>query len=312
MPKGGAPTVPFSGMVVIERSIIPARGRYVIRNFASIVALALAAGPSLAEAESTGQDFTFRRIAAPDSGATRRITVQIDPNAEIYRLTPGSEPRRPGDPRPQAALTMPMLPEDIGPDFSWYWQAVSPDRDADAPLRFRSALSAVRAGGIEVPTPRLQTIQTIADTHAAEILTATIGTRVSPALVLAVIAVESAGRANAVSHAGAEGLMQLMPATAARFGVTDSTDPAQNIRGGVKYLEWLLNEFNRDTVLALAGYNAGEGAVMKHDGVPPYAETRAYVPKVIAAWDIARNLCATPPELPTDGCALTQRRLAQN
>ena len=278
----------------------------------AIAALFATALPVLAETAETGKDFTFKRIGAPSSGAGKRITVQIDPNAEIYRITPGGEPRRPGDPRPQAAFTMPMLPDDMGPDFSWYWQAVSPDIDTDPALRFRSALSAVRAGGHEVPTPRLQTIQNIADAHAVDILTATIGTRVSPALVLAVIAVESAGRSKAVSHAGAQGLMQLMPATAERFGVTDSMDPAQNIRGGVKYLEWLLGEFDRDTVLALAGYNAGEGAVKNHDGVPPYAETRAYVPKVIAAWDVARNLCMTPPELPTDGCVLTQRRLAQN
>ena len=64
------------------------------------------------------------------------------------------------------------------------------------------------------------------------------------------------------------------------------------------YLYWLMQEFDGDVLLALAGYNAGEGAVRKHDGVPPFAETRAYVPKVLAAWNVARNLCMTPPELP--------------
>jgi soluble lytic murein transglycosylase-like protein len=125
---------------------------------------------------------------------------------------------------------------------------------------------------------------------------------VSPALVLAVIAVESGGNAAAVSSAGATGLMQLMPDTASRFGVTESTDPVQNIRGGVAYLDWLMGEFGNDAVLALAGYNAGEGAVMKNAGVPPYAETRGYVPKVLAAWRVARGLCRTPPDLPGDGC----------
>ena len=90
----------------------------------------------------------------------------------------------------------------------------------------------------------------------------------------------SGGRTNAISSAGASGLMQLMPATAERFGVTDRADPKQNIKGGVAYLDWLLKEFKGDAVLALAGYNAGENAVKKHEGVPPYAETQNYV-KVI-------------------------------
>lgn len=124
----------------------------------------------------------------------------------------------------------------------------------------------------------------------------------SPALVLAVIAVESAGKVDAVSGAGAQGLMQLMPATAERFGVEDSLIPAENILGGVKYLNWLMDEFDRDPILVLAGYNAGEGSVRTYEGVPPFEETRDYVPKVLAAFQVARGLCQTPPELITDGC----------
>ena len=120
--------------------------------------------------------------------------------------------------------------------------------------------------------------------------------------MLAVIGIESAGRIDAVSSAGAEGLMQLIPATAQRFGVTDVTDPAQNIRGGVAYLDWLMTEFDRDPLMVLAAYNAGEGAVRANQGVPPYAETRDYVPKVLAAWQVAQGLCQTPPELVTDPC----------
>ena len=96
--------------------------------------------------------------------------------------------------------------------------------------------------------------------------------------------------------------MQLIPATAARFGVTDAGDPAQNIKGGVAYLNWLMGQFDRDPVMVLAAYNAGEGAVAANDGVPPYAETRDYVPKVLAAWQVAQGLCASPPELVTDPC----------
>jgi soluble lytic murein transglycosylase-like protein len=151
----------------------------------------------------------------------------------------------------------------------------------------------------------LQAVQDIARTHGAQILQATIGSRVSPALALAVISVESGGKPAAVSQKGAQGLMQLMPDTAERFGVTDRLSPAENIKGGVAYLDWLMEEFGNDAVLALAGYNAGENAVKSHEGVPPFAETRDYVPKVLAAYEVARSLCKTPPVLITDACALT-------
>jgi soluble lytic murein transglycosylase-like protein len=98
-----------------------------------------------------------------------------------------------------------------------------------------------------------------------------------PALVLAVIQVESAFRTDAVSPKEAAGLMQLIPETAERFDVRDVFDPQDNIRGGIRYLRWLLAYFRGDVTLALAGYNAGEGAVDRHRGVPPYAETQAYV-----------------------------------
>ena len=100
------------------------------------------------------------------------------------------------------------------------------------------------------------------------------------AVVRAIIHAESAYNPTALSRAGAQGLMQLMPPTAARFGVSDSYDAGQNIRGGVQYLAWLLKRFNGDLTLAAAGYNAGEGAVDRHGGVPPYSETQYYVRRV--------------------------------
>ncbi len=104
----------------------------------------------------------------------------------------------------------------------------------------------------------------------------------SPELLHAVIRAESAYKANALSHAGACGLMQLMPATAKRFRVHDIWDPAANIEGGAEYLSLLLNMFGQDLRLALAAYNAGENAVKRYGNeIPPYRETQGYVRKVL-------------------------------
>ena len=100
---------------------------------------------------------------------------------------------------------------------------------------------------------------------------------VDPRFIHAVIWQESKYQRMAKSHAGAQGYMQLMPATAKRFGCKDADDPSQNIEAGTKYLSWLLKKFNGNVELALAGYNAGEGSVAKYDGIPPYNETRNYV-----------------------------------
>ena len=103
---------------------------------------------------------------------------------------------------------------------------------------------------------------------------------VDEAIVRAIIHAESAYRPNALSRAGAQGLMQLIPATAKRFGVADPYNPKQNIQGGVQYLAWLLKRYANDLTLASAAYNAGEGAVDRYKGVPPYRETRNYVVRV--------------------------------
>jgi soluble lytic murein transglycosylase-like protein len=105
---------------------------------------------------------------------------------------------------------------------------------------------------------------------------------VDPRFIHAVIRQESRYKTAAVSHVGAQGLMQLMPATAKRFGCDDPHDSAANIKAGTKYLAWLLKRFDGDVTLALAGYNAGEGAVDKYAGVPPYSETQNYVRKIVA------------------------------
>lgn len=121
--------------------------------------------------------------------------------------------------------------------------------------------------------------------------------RIDPLLIYAQMHQESSFKLRALSHKGASGLMQLMPATARRLGVTNIYDPKQNIEGGVKYMRMLLDMFGQDVSLALAGYNAGEGAVMKYGyQIPPYNETREYVRRISARYgsisdpSIARSL----------------------
>lgn len=275
-----------------------------MRRFIQYVAVGACVSVSSAFAQETPPpfpEFTFKRVGVPQAGSTNRLNVQIDPEEQAAALAvpekPDVVPENAPEKESDIALPAPT-------PWDWFWQEVSPKLEDKGPVNIHKAIKAIteREG---LPQPRLQHLQDIARVHGADILSVTVGTPVSPALVVALISVESAGNRQALSEAGAQGLMQLIPATAERFGVTDSTDASQNIRGGVAYLEWLIKHFQGDPIFALAGYNAGENAVGKHGGIPPYAETRAYVPKVLAAWHVARGLCLTPPELLTDGCVFT-------
>ncbi len=140
------------------------------------------------------------------------------------------------------------------------------------------------------PGVNFKTLRLNPNAYDADIRAAAQRHGVEEAIVRAIIHAESSFNPNAVSHAGAQGLMQLMPATARRFGVTNSFDPTQNIGGGVQYLAWLLKRYNGDLTLAAAGYNAGEGAVDRHKGVPPYNETRRYVERVRLLADRYRSI----------------------
>jgi len=242
---------------------------------------------AVAEQPTPFQDFTFKRVKVPSKNSGPRINVQIKEQEEASA-------------KPSEENTTPLEPTNSA--YGWFWEEISPSLSASGPGRLDKALRHLQ-NGKSVPVARLDTMRSIVEQYNKEILLATIGTKVSPALVLSVISVESSGAAGAVSSAGATGLMQLMPDTAARFGVTDSTNPAENIKGGVAYLDWLMGEFESDPVLVLAAYNSGEGSVRRYEGVPPFAETRGYVPKVLASWAVARNLCKTQPELISDGCA---------
>lgn len=264
---------------------------------AGLLAVAVFGTPVRAEEPPPYPVFTFKRVKPPAADGNKRITVQITPEDQ------------------ERAAAIPVPVPDVTPKtgmsrYGWYWDTVSPDLAAASPGRLDDVVNALTAGpdGLSVDAPRLQSMQTLADSYGIELLKATVGTNVSPALALAVIAVESGGRADAVSGAGAEGLMQLMPATADRFGVTDSLDIADNIKGGVGYLDWLMNRFDHDPVLVLAAYNAGENAVLDNQGVPDYPETRDYVPKVLAHWSVAKGLCLTPPMLLSDGCVFRRMK----
>lgn len=258
----------------------------------TVVTICLLAGDDArSEGAPAFPDFTFKREKAPKPGERRKPLVQITPEDNAGAVRPAPK----ADAPPQQAR------------HGWFWEAVPWQIETDAVTRLAAATKHLSRPpeGEGVAAPRLQAMQQVARKNGAHILRATIGTRVSPALVLAVIAVESSGTPAAVSSAGAQGLMQLMPDTAARFGVTDVFEAGDNIRGGVAYLDWLIGEFDGDVLLALAGYNAGENAVKSHAGVPPFAETRDYIPKVLAAYEVARGLCKTRPDLITDACALT-------
>ena len=259
-----------------------------------------------AETLPVTRDFTFHMVSSADAAVGKRIKVQIDPaeQAALLAALPKVDPHPVHDGEAEAKPAAPLVPVvPSGASYDWFWNTVPVARNA-VDGRYPLAMSTLSQGpgGASVAAPRLQAMQTLAQSYGTEILKATIGTNVSPALVLAVMSIESAGKTDAVSPAGAAGLMQLIPDTAKRFGVTDATDPTQNIKGGVAYLDWLMKQFDRDPIMVLAAYNAGEGAVTANGGVPPYPETRDYVPKVLAAWQVAQGLCLSPPELVSDPC----------
>ena len=249
-----------------------------------------------------GTDFTFKKIKPPSPNEKNRINIQVErtwPYDEATPKAPGSE---------ETESTVPKTAE------NWFWSEVSPNLAAADPIRLDQALTILNRNASEKAriAPDVNAMNRIVESFGTDILVATAGKRVSPALVLAVIMVESGGRPSAESEKGAIGLMQLMPATAARFDVADPLDPKQNISGGVAYLDWLFGQFGGDPILSLAGYNAGENSIRKHNGVPPFEETRKYLPKIIAAWDRARMYCQTLPKFADDGCVFDLNRSFSN
>ncbi len=208
---------------------------------------------------------------------------------------------------PSLPSTMKSKGRRYGPEaFKWFWNEISAARSDAHSARWAEVLTVIESGrarGKPIFGSRI-TAKKILETYGPYLEREAKRLSVSLPLLIAVIEVESGGNAGARSPKGAGGLMQLMPGTAARFGVSDAYAPSQNIRGGAAYLDWLLRRFKDDAVLALAGYNAGEGAVDQYAGVPPYNETRDYVAKVAGAYATARALCARPPRSPRDACKI--------
>jgi len=169
---------------------------------------------------------------------------------------------------------------DVRPAIAQIWVVT----DADGSQRFTTSPepgAAVFMRTLHGARPgRTVSVDITAPRYRAEIASAAARTGLAPALITAVIAAESNFDPNAVSPVGAQGLMQLMPATAASLGVLNVWDPRQNIRGGSDYLAHLYAKYD-DLSLALAAYNAGEGSVARHGGVPPFRETRTYVQRVL-------------------------------
>jgi soluble lytic murein transglycosylase-like protein len=194
----------------------------------------------------------------------------------------------------QRLATLQAGPEALqrGGDFATALQSATASQPPAAATQAPAGAEPLAPVGASGPlnTPFAAEIQAAAQKHG-----------VDPALLTALVRQESNFNPNARSPAGATGLTQLMPGTAASLGVTDSTDPAQALDGGAKYLKQQLEKFGGDERLALAAYNAGPGAVQRFGGIPPYAETQNYVKKVLA---YAEEYRASASASPAAGAAL--------
>ncbi len=244
------------------------------------------------------KDFTFKTVRPPAKGAKKLITIQIEPpSKKAPKAAPLTSTARGG----------PVL-ETMN---AWFWDKISPARASAGPGRFTEALRVIDVARADQKpkVPALAQLRRIANAHGTDILLATIGEKVSPALVLAMIAVASSGDYGAHAGFALADLSTATPRSPAEFKRVDAPDPAAEIKAAVARMGRLLRRFDHDPILALAAYQAGAKAVDASAGVPPVALSRAYVPTVIATFQVARTLCITPPELYSDGCVFLPKEL---
>jgi soluble lytic murein transglycosylase-like protein len=232
-------------------------------------------------------------LLSADSAPAQGFAAAERPPFTRKPPAPGSTAPRLGGLR--AAPPAPAEPAPADPSLAAFWS----DLDGAAPGTDRLARAAAAAGAGPLAarwpaTEDRRRLRAIFAVHGRAIAESARRHGVSPALLAAVILAESGGRADAVSPKGALGVMQLMPATAARRGV-DPLTPDQAIRGGAAHLDAMLRDHGEDAPLALAAWNAGEGAVAAAGGVPDWPETRAFVPRVAAAFGAAAALCFPAP-----------------
>ncbi|MCC8999422.1 MAG: transglycosylase SLT domain-containing protein [Candidatus Contendobacter sp.] len=219
-------------------------------------------------------------LAAPASGWAEGSWLDAEVRAQEARWAAQQGRTAPLPPVGTAALPAPAPFQNPGP-------AARRERMRERALAFPGVaaraprLQPAGETGVRPPFPTGSAPRPVPDEGIAPLLLARARQhQIDPLLIRAVMLTESDGQPHAISPKGARGLMQLMPATAARFGVTHPDDPDQNITGGARYLRWLLDRYGGNIPLALAGYNAGEGTVDRHGGIPPYRETQNYVRKV--------------------------------
>lgn len=198
------------------------------------------------------------------------------------------------------ATTVPAAP---GFAANWFWERVPAQIDQGSRTDAMRIVAHARSGdrSLFLATTRARTLLA---RWRTEIEAAARTAKINEALIAAVVMVESGGNPGAKSRKGALGLGQLMPETAGRYGVRNRLDPRENLRGSAAYLSDLIDMFRGDLVLALAAYNSGEGTVLRYQGVPPYSETRAYIPKVLEAFEAAGRLCSPPPRAARRRCHL--------
>lgn len=249
-------------------------------------------GNAVCKPVSRGSDSA--RVSSFSARPTPPITIQVVPSANkqvAFSTAPAGVPLKTAKASAGAKVLRGAVYR-YERDGVVHYTNVRPAGAAQSKVLFSYVETCYACGvlpGVNFGNIRLNTLA-----FGDEIRTASTQFGVEEAVVRAIIHAESSYRPNAVSHAGAQGLMQLIPATASRFGVADPFDPGQNISGGVKYLAWLMKRYSSNLTLVAAAYNAGEGAVDRNGGVPPYSETQRYVQRVGQLADRYRTALAGP------------------